>query len=211
MTPTEFALAAAALLLTPGPTNTLMAIGGTERGWRAAQPLMLFELAAYLLVTLPLALAGQIAIGAVPALKPAITLAAGMWVFWLAIKMWRLPAPGAAAQVTGRRIFVTTLLNPKALVFGLVLLPGPALAASALLPVQGLHRSPRARCRAPLPHPAADFPNRPPRRTRWRTIGQRLSDARAVRLLVSMHGGTAPPAHPTDTAHHIRSRRRQWP
>lgn len=133
MTPTEFALAAAALLLTPGPTNTLMAIGGTERGWRAAQPLMLFELAAYLLVTLPLALAGQIAIGAVPALKPAITLAAGMWVLWLAIKMWRLPAPGAAAQVTGRRIFVTTLLNPKALVFGLVLLPGPALAAKTAI------------------------------------------------------------------------------
>lgn len=128
MTPTEFTLAAAALLLTPGPTNTLMAIGGAERGWRAAQPLMLFELGAYLLVTLPLALAGQIALGALPALKPAITMVAGVWVFWLAVRMWRLPEPGTPAQVTARRIFVTTLLNPKALVFGLVLLPGPGLA-----------------------------------------------------------------------------------
>lgn len=133
MTPTEFTLAAAALLLTPGPTNTLMAISGTERGWRRAQPLMLAELAAYLIVTLPLALAGQIAIQAMPALKPAVTLAAGLWVLWLAVKMWRLPAPGAAAEVDARRIFVTTLLNPKALVFGLVLLPGPALAQKTLI------------------------------------------------------------------------------
>ena len=50
-------LALLALLLTPGPTNTLMALAGAERGLGGAARLIPAEIAAYLAVTLPLALA----------------------------------------------------------------------------------------------------------------------------------------------------------
>jgi threonine/homoserine/homoserine lactone efflux protein len=128
MTLVEMTLAALVLLATPGPTNTLMALAGADRGLRGALRLIPAELAAYLAVTVPLALAGSTVMAELPGLRSGLTLAAGAWVAWLAVAMWRLPAPGPAqAGVTARRVFVTTLLNPKALVVGLVLLPGDDL------------------------------------------------------------------------------------
>ncbi len=45
----ELVLALLVLLLTPGPTNTLMALAGAERGWTRALRLIPAELAGYLL------------------------------------------------------------------------------------------------------------------------------------------------------------------
>ena len=124
----ELAFASLALLLTPGPTNTLVALAGSARGWLGALRLLPYEIAAYLMVTLPLALLGALALEAAPLLRPVITLASGLWVMGLAIRMWRPSLTANAAEVTPGRLFITTLLNPKALIFGLVLLPGPQLA-----------------------------------------------------------------------------------
>ena len=125
----DLIMALAVLLLTPGPTNTLMALAGAERGARGAAGFIPAELAAYLSVTVPLAMAGAGVMAAVPGLLPLVTAAAAIWVLWLAIRMWRRPVPQqvAAATVTPLRVFLTTLLNPKALIIGLVLLPGPSL------------------------------------------------------------------------------------
>ncbi|MBP1804328.1 LysE family transporter [Rubellimicrobium aerolatum] len=126
MTPIETALAICALLVTPGPTNTLMAIAGAERGWRRAIRLVPAELCAYLATTLPLALLGAALLARAPQAKVAVTALAALWVGWLAVAMWRVPpARAGVVTVTARRVAVTTLLNPKALIFGLVLLPGP--------------------------------------------------------------------------------------
>ena len=133
MSLTELALAILALLLTPGPTNTLVALAATARGWVGALRLLPYEIAAYLLVTVPLALLGALALEAAPLLRPIITLASGIWVMWLAIRMWRPNVEAGATEVTPRRLFITTLLNPKALIFGLVLLPSPHLALHLLL------------------------------------------------------------------------------
>jgi len=47
----------------------------------------------------------------------------------LAVRLWQTSAlPGGVRHVTQRQVFITTLLNPKALVFGLVLLPSPLAA-----------------------------------------------------------------------------------
>lgn len=128
MTPTELAFVILALLLTPGPTNTLVALAGAERGWTRALPLIPAELCAYLATTLPLAVIGTRLFEASPLLGAAITLAASAWVAWLALSMWRLPArQDGRPEVTGRRVLVTTLLNPKALIFGLVLLPAEGM------------------------------------------------------------------------------------
>lgn len=129
----EFTMAALALLVTPGPTNTLLLIGGSERGWLRALRLIPAELAGYFGTVLPLALLGDAVLASVPGLRAAVALLAGLWVAWLALKLWRLPAPGSAPQsVTARTVLTTTLLNPKALIFGLVLIPDPDRMAQHL-------------------------------------------------------------------------------
>lgn len=127
MTLTELCLAILVLLVTPGPTNTLLMLGGSERGFLPALRLIPAEMAGYLATVVPLALAGSHLLDALPALRPAVALMAAVWVAWLAVKLWRVPeATAGAATVTARTVFVTTLLNPKALLFGLVLLPSPS-------------------------------------------------------------------------------------
>ena len=129
----DLIMALSVLLLTPGPTNTLMALAGAERGARAAAGLIPVELCAYLCVVVPLASAGAGLMAAVPGLLPLVTAAAALWVLWLAVRMWRsvIPQQHAVVTVTPRRVFVTTLLNPKALIISLVLLPGPPLPLRA--------------------------------------------------------------------------------
>jgi threonine/homoserine/homoserine lactone efflux protein len=128
MTATEFAIALFVLLLTPGPTNTLIALAGAERGWTGALRLMPYEVAAYGLVTLPLAIAGSSLPADQTSLRHALTLIAALWVAYLAVRLWHLPSGGARGpeQSGGLRLFATTLCNPKGLVIGLVLLPSQA-------------------------------------------------------------------------------------
>jgi threonine/homoserine/homoserine lactone efflux protein len=139
MTNIELTVAIAVLLITPGPTNTLLAVAGAERGVARAVRLIPAELAGYLTTVTPLALLGGTLLSAAPQVRPVLTAAAALWVAWLAVGFWRMAraqdsrgdAAPAGPAVTAAKIFVTTLLNPKALVFGLVLLPaGPSLPAA---------------------------------------------------------------------------------
>lgn len=119
----EFLFAVWALLLTPGPTNTLLALAGASQGLRRAARLVPAELCAYLLVTVPLATFGAELLARDPGLATAVRLAAAAWVAYLAVKLWRVVPGAAAGAVTAGRVFVTTLLNPKGLIIGLALLP----------------------------------------------------------------------------------------
>lgn len=122
-----FISAVLALLVAPGPTNTLMAIAGAQRGFARVGRLLPAELAGYLTSILPLAWLGAHGLAGAPMLAAAVKLVAAGWVMLLALRLWRATAgAGGADDVTARRIYVTTLLNPKALVFGLVLLPAPS-------------------------------------------------------------------------------------
>lgn len=112
------------LLLTPGPTNTLLALSGASVGLGRSIRLMPAELAAYLMVTVPLATTGADLLAGAPWAATAVRLAAAGWIAYLAARLWRLPAPGqAGGEVSVARVFTTTLLNPKALIIGLTLLP----------------------------------------------------------------------------------------
>jgi threonine/homoserine/homoserine lactone efflux protein len=128
MTVPELTLAVLALLLTPGPTNSLMLLAGAERGLTGAARLIPTELAGYFLTVLPLALAGTTVLADHQGFRSGLTLAAAVWVAVLAVRLWRMPGPG----------FVTTALNPKALIFGLVLLPSPDRLAANLALFAGL-------------------------------------------------------------------------
>jgi threonine/homoserine/homoserine lactone efflux protein len=55
MTGFELTVAVLVLLLTPGPTNSLMLLAGAERGLTGALRLIPAEVAGYLLTVLPLA------------------------------------------------------------------------------------------------------------------------------------------------------------
>lgn len=130
-----FCLAIAALLLTPGPSNTLMALAGAERGFLRALRLAPLEMAAYGTVTIPLALLGETLFTVHGPARFAVTLAAAAWVAFLAVRLWRLPR-GERAMAEGGpgawKLFTTTLSNPKALVIGLVLLPSQPNLATAV-------------------------------------------------------------------------------
>lgn len=133
MSPIEMTLAVLVLLLTPGPTNSLVLLAGAERGWLGALRLVPAELSGYLLTVLPLSLMGVTVLSDHHALRTAVTLAAAVWVAALAVRLWQAPeATGAGTSVGGRALFITTALNPKALIFGLVLLPSPDRLAANL-------------------------------------------------------------------------------
>lgn len=139
MSVTELALAILLLLLTPGPTNSLMLVAGAGRGWNGALRLIPAELAGHFLTVLPLTLAGAALLDGAETLRSLVTLAAGTWVAVLAVRLWRLTETAAAGQaVDTRALFVTTALNPKALLFGLVLLPSPDRLGANLMLFAGL-------------------------------------------------------------------------
>ncbi|MFN0116002.1 MAG: hypothetical protein ACKVPY_15125 [Paracoccaceae bacterium] len=126
MTLVAFSAAALALLIAPGPTNALLAVAGAQAAvqGRVAR-LVPAVLAGYLASILPLAYAGAEAQARWPLFATGLKLAAAAWVMVLALRLWRAGAGRDADGVTARAVFLTTLLNPKALVVALVLLPQP--------------------------------------------------------------------------------------
>jgi len=129
-----FVAAAAALLATPGPTNTLLATAGASRGPHASARLLLAELTGYLLAILVLRTVLGPVIVAVPAFGLALRVAVVLYLLYLALVLWRHGAREVsdAAPVTFRRVLITTLLNPKAIIFAFTLLPEAGEVASLL-------------------------------------------------------------------------------
>lgn len=123
--PLLFTLAVLAILGTPGPTNTLLATSGASAGLRRSLVLLPAEACGYLTSILLLGLVLGPVVAASPAISIALRLAVGAYLFVLALKLWRR---GAVAQVDAagigpRQLFVTTLLNPKAIIFALGVIP----------------------------------------------------------------------------------------
>lgn len=133
-----FAFAVLALLATPGPTNTLMAASGAQRGVLPSLPLLLGELGGYLIaITVWIELVG--AAGASQPLVPVIAkFVAVAFLIWSARKLWSNAGAADLAQrgITLGRVFLTTLVNPKALVFAFAIFPTVGFVAR--LPYFGL-------------------------------------------------------------------------
>jgi threonine/homoserine/homoserine lactone efflux protein len=125
MEPIAFFAAAASLLATPGPTNTLLAASGASAGVRRSLPLLAAELAGYgLAIGLLRFVLGPLVTMA-PAFGVAMGLAVTFYLLHVAVAFWRHDATerSGAGPVTFRRVFITTLLNPKAIIFTFTLLP----------------------------------------------------------------------------------------
>jgi threonine/homoserine/homoserine lactone efflux protein len=120
-----FIAAAASLLAVPGPTNTLLATAGAGVGLSRSLHLLAAELGGYLLAILLLrSLLGPLMV-ALPSIGIALRLAVTIYLVYLAARLWRHGARelGDRAPVTFSRVLITTLLNPKAIIFAFTLLP----------------------------------------------------------------------------------------
>jgi threonine/homoserine/homoserine lactone efflux protein len=138
--PATFLAAVLALLATPGPTNTLLAASGALAGARRAAPLVAAELAGYAAAIAALRLLLGPALAARPEIATGLRVAVAAYLLWTAVALWRRRdrLADAGAPVGFGRVFVATLLNPKAAVFAFGIIPfgapvvWPHLAAFAL-------------------------------------------------------------------------------
>ncbi len=120
--PALFTLAVLTLLITPGPTNTLLATAGATVGFRRSAHLLLGELAGY---NISILILGSLFDSQTSAsnVRTALSLVAGAYLSFTAIRFWRTRLELQRATVSLRHVFVTTLLNPKALVFAFLIVP----------------------------------------------------------------------------------------
>lgn len=123
--PLLFALAVLAVLATPGPTNTLLATSGAMVGVRRSLALVPAEAAGYSIAILTLGLVLGPVMAGQPLLAAALRAAVGAYLLALAWRLWRSGARGVVGTglVRPGQLFLTTLLNPKAIVFALGILP----------------------------------------------------------------------------------------
>lgn len=123
--PIAFVLAVFAVLATPGPTNTLLATSGAAAGFKRSLPLLIAEIAGYMISISVLSFVVGPLVRGSHELSVALRIGCGLYLLYVAVKLWR---EGAAAftsnePVKFRRVFIATLLNPKAIVFAFVIVP----------------------------------------------------------------------------------------
>ncbi len=121
--PALFLTSVMILLIMPGPTNTLLATSGVTVGFRRSIPMLAGELAGYMVSILLIQFVFGPAMARSPSTALMLRVAAAAYLMVLSIKLWLTPFLLARAVISWRQVFVTTLLNPKALVFALVIIP----------------------------------------------------------------------------------------
>jgi threonine/homoserine/homoserine lactone efflux protein len=133
-----FALTAFAIELTPGPNMVWLAVVATTEGRRAGFAAVLGVAMGLALVGLAAALGLATLVAGSALAYQALRWAGVMYLLWLAWDGWR-SADGPVEDVQAgasllrylQRGFVTNLLNPKAFVFYLTVLPGFLLVPPA--------------------------------------------------------------------------------
>jgi threonine/homoserine/homoserine lactone efflux protein len=131
----SFSLSVLTLLIVPGPTNTLLAAAGATAGLRRSLALVPAECCGYLLSILAVLLMLGPLVGSAPFLGLGLRIVACLYLLWSAFSLWRsagLPEK-QGGQIGTSRVFLTTLLNPKGLIFALVIFPQD-LRLAALVP-----------------------------------------------------------------------------
>ena len=114
------------ILLTPGPTNTLLATSGIQVGIRKSLRLIPAEAFGYLIsITAWGFLIGKVSVH-LPLLPTILKLFSASYIIYLAIKLWRTADAEVSFNqptIRARELFLATLLNPKALLFASAIFP----------------------------------------------------------------------------------------
>lgn len=123
MTLFAFCLAVFPLLILPGPTNALLTLASHGLTGNRLVSLLGTVLAAYLIIIVPVSgIVGPFLL-AHPAVAQLVRIVAAIWVLSLALKLWKADPDGNGADVGLTHLFITTLLNPKAIIIGLTMVP----------------------------------------------------------------------------------------
>lgn len=117
------------ILLTPGPTNTLLASSGIQVGVRQSLRLIPAESIGYLIsITVWGVIIGTVS-SRFPILPIFLKLLSALYIIFLAIKLWKtadIEASYNLPTIRARELFCATLLNPKALLFASAIFPSSA-------------------------------------------------------------------------------------
>lgn len=116
----------ATILLTPGPTNTLLAASGVQIGFRRSIVLIPAEAAGYFCAITLWGSVLSVLAQQWPALPSILKLISVSYILWLAIKLWKTSNIKELSQqesIGARQLFLATFLNPKALLFALTIFP----------------------------------------------------------------------------------------
>jgi len=117
------------ILLTPGPTNTLLASSGIQVGVRQSLRLIPAESMGYLIsITTWGMIIGTVSIQ-FPIIPTFLKLLSALYIIFLAIKLWKtadIEASYNQPTIRARELFCATLLNPKALLFASAIFPSTA-------------------------------------------------------------------------------------
>jgi threonine/homoserine/homoserine lactone efflux protein len=134
--PLLFTLAVLAVLATPGPTNTLLATAGAADGLRRAYLLIPAEALGYFIAIQILRLVLGPLVGNSPVLVTTLRILVGVYLLWLSWRLWARGTERTAERqqvITAGQVFLTTLLNPKAVILGLGIIPFGVPRASLYL------------------------------------------------------------------------------
>ncbi|MCG2574611.1 LysE family transporter [Acinetobacter sp. ME22] len=108
------------ILLTPGPTNTLLASSGIESGIRNSLKLIPAEVAGYLIAISTWGILIDSIAHKLPILPPLMKLLSATYIIFLALKLWQtshIEDKENQISISVKALFCATLLNPKALLF----------------------------------------------------------------------------------------------
>ncbi len=124
------------VLAIPGPTNSLLFVSGVSRGFRTSLSLIFAEVVAYLISISSLVLVLEPVTRTYSTVPQLLRVACSIYLVHLAIRLWR--SGGQKIQdshpITVRRVFFTTLMNPKNLIFAFGIFPIPSAGFGELLP-----------------------------------------------------------------------------
>ncbi|MBC9229980.1 LysE family transporter [bacterium SPL81] len=114
------------ILLTPGPTNTLLASSGIQVGLRKSLLLIPAEALGYIIAISTWGfLIGKVST-TLPLLPTFLKLLSACYILFLALKLWRTADQEVVLNqptIRPRELLCATLLNPKALLFASAIFP----------------------------------------------------------------------------------------
>jgi threonine/homoserine/homoserine lactone efflux protein len=123
------------VLAMPGPTNSLLFVSGATRGLRAGLHLPLAEVTAYLMtVSILIFVVGPAAEGH-SIVGQLLRVLCSIYLAYMAVFLWRAGTPNVDVDhpMTALRIVLTTLVNPKNLLFAFAIFPAATAGSDAML------------------------------------------------------------------------------
>lgn len=125
-----------AVLAIPGPTNSLLFVSGVTRGFRASLTLILAEVVAYLISISLLVFVIVPASTVHSTVSQLLHVLCSIYLVYVAFWLWGSGEREfrASHPISFRRVFFTTLVNPKNLIFAFGIFPLPSATSNGMLP-----------------------------------------------------------------------------